>query len=93
MHMPAATDCLVEVRPLEALFFWRSRAVTLPPKGLVAKAINILRLAVKRECDQFAGTRGLDVALRSHAAEMADAWLADIPKVTEFILDERIAMY
>ena len=44
--------CLVEVRPLKALLFWRSCAVTLPPKWLVAKAIYILRLAVKGECDQ-----------------------------------------
>ena len=36
---------------------------------------------------------GFNVALRSHAAEIADAWLADIPKVTELILDEGKAMY
>jgi S-adenosylmethionine synthetase len=36
---------------------------------------------------------GLSVSLRSRATEIADAWLADIPKVTDLILDERIAMF
>lgn len=36
---------------------------------------------------------GLSVSVRSRAAEIADAWLADISKVTELILDERVAMY
>ena len=36
---------------------------------------------------------GMSVSVQSHAAEIADAWLADIPRVTELILDERIAMY
>ncbi|MDP1692184.1 MAG: methionine adenosyltransferase [Burkholderiaceae bacterium] len=36
---------------------------------------------------------GLNLPLRSRAAEIADAWLADIPKVTDLILDEVIAMY
>jgi S-adenosylmethionine synthetase len=37
--------------------------------------------------------RGLNTTLRSRAAEIADAWLADIPQVTELILDQRVAMY
>lgn len=36
---------------------------------------------------------GLDAAMHSRAAEIADAWLADIRQVTELILDEGIAMY
>lgn len=36
---------------------------------------------------------GLTPSMRSRAAEIADAWLADIPQVTELILDERIALY
>lgn len=36
---------------------------------------------------------GLNASLRKRAAEIADAWLADIATVTELILDERIAMY
>lgn len=36
---------------------------------------------------------GMSVSLQSHAAEIADAWLADIQKVTELILDERIELY
>ena len=36
---------------------------------------------------------GLSKALRAHAAQIADAWLADLPRVTESILDQRIAVY
>ncbi len=36
---------------------------------------------------------GMTPALRSHAAGIADAWLADLPNVTKLILDERIAVY
>ena len=36
---------------------------------------------------------GLNAALRERAAEVADAWLADISQVTELILDQRIALY
>ena len=35
----------------------------------------------------------LSVSMRSRAAEIADAWLADIQQVTELILAEKIAMY
>lgn len=35
----------------------------------------------------------LNVSMRSRAAEIADAWLADIQQVTELILAEKIAMY
>lgn len=36
---------------------------------------------------------GLDAALRSRAAGIADHWLADISRVTAMILDEGMAMY
>lgn len=36
---------------------------------------------------------GLNSPLRAHAVEIADAWLADIPQVTELILDQRVGMY
>lgn len=36
---------------------------------------------------------GLDMSLRTHAAEIADAWLADVRHVTELILNDEIAVY
>jgi len=36
---------------------------------------------------------GLTQAMRAHAAEIADAWLADVQRVTGLILDETIALY
>jgi S-adenosylmethionine synthetase len=36
---------------------------------------------------------GLNGSLRTHAAEIADAWLADVRQVTELILNGEIAVY
>jgi hypothetical protein len=36
---------------------------------------------------------GLNMAVRSRATEIADAWLADIAQATEVILDQQVAIY
>lgn len=44
-------------------------------------------------CVEIAASRALSAAARSQAARIAEHWLADIERVTEMILDRRIALF
>lgn len=42
---------------------------------------------------EFVSLRDVTGAARTHAARIADRWLADIGRATDMILDERVALY
>ena len=42
---------------------------------------------------EIACARPVDANIRARAAEIADTWLSDLPRVTDMILDERVGLY